>query len=85
MRNFTYTLKDKDGIHARPAGILIKAMQAFESNISITSNGKTINGKKLFALMALGIKQGTEIEIEAEGSDEEAVIETARIILEENL
>jgi phosphocarrier protein len=85
MKQFTYTIKDKDGVHARPAGVLVKAMQGFESKITFKSGDKTCDGKKLFALMAMGIRQGTELIVAAEGADEDAAVLAAQSILEESL
>jgi phosphocarrier protein len=85
MTSFTYTIKDQYGIHARPAGVLVKAMQGFSSDITITVGDKTVDGKKLFALMALGVKQGTDITVSASGPDETEAIAQAQAILEENL
>jgi phosphocarrier protein len=85
MKQFTYTIKDKDGVHARPAGILVKAMHGFESKIVFQSGDKTCDGKKLFALMAMGIRQGTELIVTADGADEDAAVLSARNILEESL
>ena len=45
MKQFTYTIKDRDGIHARPAGVLIKAAKAFQSKITIETHGKSTDLK----------------------------------------
>jgi len=85
MKEFSYTITDSAGIHARPAGMFVKAMQVFESDISLTCNQKTVNCKKLFALMGLGIKCGETITITANGTDEDAAIEVAAEFLKSNL
>ena len=43
MKTFEYTIKDELGIHARPAGELVKEVKNYESEISITSNGRKVN------------------------------------------
>ena len=85
MSEFSYTIKDEAGIHARPAGMLVKAMQAFESEILLSSGDKTINCKKLFALMGLGIKCGETVTISANGADAETAIAAAQKFMQENL
>lgn len=79
MKQFAYIIKDENGIHARPAGLLVKEAQKFSSEIALESKGKTASVKKLFALMGLGVKQGDEVIVTAEGADENdaaAVLET---------
>ncbi len=72
MQQFTYTIKDRDGIHARPAGALIKEAKSFKSKITIDAHGKTADLKGgIFALMGLGIRCGWEVTITIEGEDEE--------------
>ena len=85
MKEFSYTITDSAGVHARPAGMFVKAMQAFESDISLTCNQKTVNCKKLFALMGLAIKCGETITITANGTDEDNAIEAAAEFLKSNL
>jgi len=85
MNELTYTIKDEAGIHARPAGMLVKAMQGFESEITLSCGGKTVNCKKLFALMGLGVKCGETITISANGTDADAAIKTAEEFLAANL
>ena len=52
---------DNEGIHARPAGELVKLVKGFESTISIEKEGKKVDCRKLLALMGLGVKKGHEI------------------------
>lgn len=82
MTEFTYTIQDEAGIHARPAGLLVKKMQQYESEITLTRGEKTVNLKKLFALMGLAIKQNQTISIRAEGTDEAEAIASAKSIME---
>jgi phosphocarrier protein len=87
MKEFTYTIKDPVGIHARPAGLLVKRLAEFKSAITIerTDNGASCDGKKLLALMKLKVKQNDAIILKAEGEDEDAAIEAARVFLSTNL
>ncbi len=74
MREFSYTITDEIGIHARPAGTIAKKAKEFASTITITKDGKTAELKKLMAVMALGIKQGDTATVTANGEDEEIAI-----------
>lgn len=85
MREFSLTISDEAGVHARPAGMLVKKMQTFESEVSLTCGGRTINCKKLFALMGLGIRKGETITISAHGPDEAQAIAAAQFVLEETM
>lgn len=72
MKEFTYTITDPNGIHARPAGLLVKQLKAFKSTVTIFKGDKNVDMKKLLALMGLGVKQGDAVMIKVEGEDEEA-------------
>lgn len=72
MKKFEYTITDPVGIHARPAAILVKAVSAYKSHIEIARDEKSIDAKKLMAVMGLGIKCGERIIFTIEGEDEEA-------------
>lgn len=85
MKEFRYTIQDEQGIHARPAGLLVKEASKFSSNITIACNEKTGDAKRIFAVMALGAKCGTEITLKAEGVDEEEAINALSRFLKENL
>lgn len=71
MKEFTYTIVDKDGMHARPAGRLVAVSKQFASNISVKANGKTADGKRLISLMMLGAVLGTTLTFTITGEDEE--------------
>lgn len=84
MRQMEFTVRDKDGIHARPAGILVQKMQSFPCRIVIKKGEKEADCKKLFALMKLAIKCGETITLTADGEQEDQAISAARQIWEEN-
>ena len=86
MKEFTYVIQDALGIHARPAGMLAKKAKSYaDTTVSITANGKTANAGQLMKLMALGVKQGTEITVACEGANEEEAAAGIKAFLEENL
>lgn len=85
MREFTYVITDKEGIHARPAGELVKLAKEYASSVSILKEGKRkLMRKKVFGLMGLGVKQGMEIAVQVEGDDEDAAA-ALEAFLKENL
>ena len=79
MQKFSYVIKDEVGIHARPAGLLVKEAKKYESKIQIIKDTKSADATKLMAVMGLGVKCGDMIIVEIEGSDEEAVCEKMKI------
>ncbi|SEW39522.1 HPr family phosphocarrier protein [[Clostridium] fimetarium] len=85
MKSFNYTIQDEIGIHARPAGLLVKAAKPFTSTITLKVNDQQSDAKKLMALMALGVGHGAEITITAEGDDEDAAITKLEEFFKENL
>ena len=86
MKQFTYTIKDELGIHARPAGLLAKKAKSYaDTAITLTANGKTVNLAQLMKLMALGVKQGTEVTVCCEGANEEEAAAGLLAFLQENL
>lgn len=86
MKSFEYTITDPVGIHARPAGLLVKAVKAFAgSTCTITKGDKSVNLLKLMALMQMGIKQGDTVKVDVEGGDEDAVVAALEDFFKANL
>ena len=85
MKTFEYTIKDELGIHARPAGLLVKEAKKYESECTITKDGKTKKLTQLMMLMSLGVKQGETVTVTAEGADEDAAIAGLKECFEANL
>lgn len=85
MNKFTYTITDKDGIHARPAGMLVKEASKFSSDISIEAKGNTADAKKIFSVMSLGVKYDDEITITANGIDEAEAMTAMESFIKDNL
>lgn len=86
MKSFSYTITDPVGIHARPAGLLVKAVKEFAgSTITIAKGDKSVNALKLMGLMQMGIKQGDAVTVSVEGGDEDAVCAAMEAFFKENL
>ncbi len=85
MKSFRYVIKDELGIHARPAGDLVREIQKFDSDCTMSGNGKSVDGKKLMKVMILGIKQGQEVELSFTGADEEEAAAAVEQYMKENI
>ena len=70
MKEFSYVVKSKNGIHARPAGKIVNLAKGFESTIKIYKNEKEADAKRLLSIMGLGASCGTQLVFKIEGSDE---------------
>lgn len=84
MKEFEFVVTDPQGIHARPAGLLVKEAKKFESNISVFKGARKGDLKKIFTIMALGVKQGEMIKVQVEGADEEQAASAVEAFLKEN-
>ena len=85
MREFRHVVGDKNGLHARPAGMLATVARSFESEIKIKSQGKEADGKRLLSLMSLGARSGAELHFIIEGKDEDVAEKALRKHCEEKL
>ena len=86
MKQFEYTINDPLGIHARPAGMLVKEAKAFaDTAVTITKGGTTVKATQLMKLMSLGVKQGDVVTVVAEGANEEAAIIAISNFFQNNL
>lgn len=85
MIQFSHTVKDSAGIHARPAGMLVKLAKESDCDVTIKKDGKTADGKKIFTVMALGAKCGDTVTVEVTGAEEEVFAKTLQQFMEENL
>ena len=86
MKKFVYTITDPVGIHARPAGLLVKEAKALDSTITLErADGKSAVVTKLMAIMGLSIKQGDTISVIVEGGDEEANAAAMEQFFKDNL
>ncbi|MGL5973371.1 MAG: HPr family phosphocarrier protein [Oscillospiraceae bacterium] len=85
MKSFEYTIKDKSGMHMRPAGLLSKEGKKFKSIITVQKEEKISDITKLISVMSMGIKCGETITISAEGEDEEEAFNSIKMFFETNL
>ncbi|WFR58550.1 HPr family phosphocarrier protein [Anaerocolumna sp. AGMB13025] len=85
MKEFSYTIKDELGIHARPAGLLVKEAAKYKSTITIQKEDKSSDVKRLFGLMGLGVRNADTITVTVEGDDEETAYEAIKQFFDANL
>ncbi len=78
----TLVIKNATGLHARPAGMFVKKASEFTSTVEIIAKGKTVNAKSIMGIMSLGLGQGEEIVIKADGADQEAAVEALAELIE---
>lgn len=85
MVTFNYVIKDELGIHARPAGLLVKEAGKLGSKVTIEKGSKKGDAKKIFGIMSLGVKHNDEITVTVEGDTEKEDAEVIKAFFENNL
>lgn len=85
MKEFKHVINDPMGMHARPAGMMVKAVAGYASKITITAPTGTADAKRLMALMRLAAKQGHELTVTVEGADEEKAAAELQAFMAANL
>lgn len=85
MRQFTYTIKDDLGIHARPAGLLVRLSSKYNSQITLAKDKKTADAKKIFSVMSLGVRYNETITVAVQGSDETEAADALKSFFETSL
>ncbi|MCD7756330.1 MAG: HPr family phosphocarrier protein [Firmicutes bacterium] len=83
MVSFDYRIHDEMGLHARPVGLLVKAVKPYKDTvITIAHGGKTADAKRMFAVMALQVKQNEMITVTVDGENEKEIADTIRGVFE---
>ena len=86
MKQFNHIVKDPLGIHARPAGLIAKLAKEFAgTTITVSCNGKEAKASALMKLMSLGVKEGSEVTVSADGAAEDAAITAMQEFFQNNL
>lgn len=77
------TIGAPDGLHARPAGDLVKLVKSFPGTlVTMSTASRTVNASSILSILSLALKKGTEVEIKADGPDEESAITEVTRFLE---
>lgn len=85
MQTFQHIMTDEEGLHARPAGLLAKFAQSCPSSITMSYQGKSVDAKRLFAIMSLCVKTNDSILFQIEGEQESRDCENLKTFCRENL
>ncbi len=75
-------LLNEEGMHARPAGILVKRVSQYQAKIQLNFNGKSVNAKSLLSIMSLGLTANSEFTASAEGVDAELALNSISEIVQ---
>jgi Phosphotransferase System HPr (HPr) Family len=84
MVSFEFTIKDELGVHARPAGVMVKEIRSLPCSVTIECGTRSADGKKLFDIMGMGIKCAETVRVVIDGEDEDAVKERLETFFAEN-
>jgi phosphocarrier protein HPr len=77
----TLKVKNKQGLHARPAALFVQVANKFDSRITLKREEEEVNGKSIMGILMLGAEQGTEVLLEVEGDDaSDALAELERVL-----
>lgn len=85
MKDFTYVITDPEGIHARPAGVLVKQAAGYSCTVKIAKGGREVDAKRIMGVMSLGVKCGMEVTVKCDGEDEDKAIAELETFFKENL
>lgn len=85
MITLNYTIKDKQGLHARTSGFLVKKANEMKSKVVVKKGNRIESARDIFGVMRLGAKKGEEIQIIIEGENEEKDVEKMKKFLMEYL
>ncbi len=77
-------VKNKQGLHARPAALFVQVANKFDSRVSVFRDNEEVNGKSIMGILMLGAEKGSEIIIETDGQDAQAALaELEKLVLAE--
>ncbi len=82
MTERSVTIKNRAGIHARPAALIVQTASKFAAKVWLEKNSDRINAKSIMGIFTLGASYGTLIRIIAEGADEEAAVQAIEKLFE---
>jgi len=76
------TIKNKLGLHARAAAMLVKATNAFKSEVFLEKDGQRVNGKSIMGVMMLAAAKGSTLKVEADGPDALEVVNNIEVLVD---
>jgi len=78
-------IKNKTGLHARPAAVIVQKANEFRSNIFLEKDEDRVNAKSIMGVMMLAAGEGSRIKIIADGTDEQEAVQTISSLLESDI
>ena len=84
MQQVTLVVHHEVGLHARPAAVFVKTAKGFVADISVIKEEREVNAKSILSILTLGVNQGAEITIKAEGEDEQEAVRALQELVESN-
>ena len=81
MESRDITITHAEGVHARPASVFVREAAKFKAEVSLTSDGTTVNGKSIMGLLMLALCNGAQVTLRTEGPDENDAAEKLAEIL----
>jgi len=84
MQEVILIIRNKVGLHARPAALFVQTASKFKSKVSTVKDGREVNAKSILSVLTLGAEQGAVVTIRAEGEDEVEAVEALRELVENN-
>ncbi|MBN2880385.1 MAG: HPr family phosphocarrier protein [Clostridia bacterium] len=85
MTRSSIIVRNKVGLHARPASMFVKEAKKYQSTITVKLNDKEANGKSILEILTLGAEQGARIEVMADGRDERQALDALRKVVETDI
>ncbi|SHK07057.1 HPr family phosphocarrier protein [Paramaledivibacter caminithermalis] len=85
MQKLTVVVNNKSGLHARPAGLFVRTANKFKASITVSKNGRSVNGKSIMGILGIAASKGDELEIIAEGHDEIEAINEIKVLFNSKL
>ncbi|WP_010168159.1 HPr family phosphocarrier protein [Candidatus Epulonipiscium viviparus] len=81
MKKESIEILAPEGLHARPAGVIVKEAAKFASEIKLAKGAKEVNAKKLISVLSLGAKKGEVVVLTVEGADEDAAFDKIKTLI----
>jgi phosphocarrier protein len=82
MESQTFTIRNRLGLHARAAALLVKTANGFNANVMIEKDGVEVNGKSIMGILMLAASRGTKITVRVEGNDAGEALQTLGKLIE---
>jgi catabolite repression HPr-like protein len=84
MPQITLKIRNKVGLHARPAALFVQEVNKYHSEIQVKKDDQIVNAKSILSILTLGVNQGTTITVLAEGDDAEDALKAIQALSDAN-